>query len=184
MSTVEDNEIGGSHAMPLRALDEFEIVKGDPDIRGWEAVGADGSRLGRIVELLVDTDTLRVSQVMVDRDGVRHQVPIEAVQLQQGDKRAVIADATAMTEIPSHGNPRTDAVAAVTGLRNEELIERAESAAENPTDVEVERVPVVDGAMRASDLANDMVRLPTIDQEALVDQERLETEERPSPPDV
>lgn len=184
MSRVEDNEIGGSHAMPLRALDDVEIVKGDPDIRGWEAVGADGARVGRVVELLVDTATLRVSQVLVERDGVRHQVPIEAVQLQQGDKRAVIANVAAMKEVPSHGNPRTDAVAAATGLKNEDLIERAESRTDNPSDVEVERVPIVDGALRASDVAADMVRLPAIDEEALLDEERVDPEESAPPGNV
>lgn len=171
MSTVEGNEIGGSHAVPLRALDEFEVAKGYPDIRGWEAVGGGGEHLGKIVELLVDTDALRVSQVLVERDGVRHQVPVEAVELQQGEKRAVIGDAGAMREAPTHGNPRTDAVAAATGFRNEELIEQAAAGAgdSKPTDVEVERVPVVDGTLRASDVAANVVRLPVVQADELVD---------------
>jgi hypothetical protein len=168
MSTVEDNEIGGSDAMPLRALDHLEVAKGYPDIRGWEATDANGERVGKIVELLVDTDALRVSQVLLDCDGTRRQVPVEAVQLQQDSKRAVISDLAAMREAPSHGDPRTDAVAAATGFRNEELIERAsEPQAAGAADVEVERVPIMDGALRASDVAANAMRLPTIAEDAL-----------------
>ncbi|HET9425111.1 MAG TPA: hypothetical protein VFO55_07065 [Gemmatimonadaceae bacterium] len=173
MAIVEDNEIGGPRAMPLRALDDVEIAKGSPDIRGWEAVDANGAPLGRVVELLADTDALRVSHaVVVDREGTRHQVPIESVQLQDDAKRAVVSDVAAMQAIPTHGDPRTDAVSAATGFRNEELIEKAsEPLAPGQADVEVERVPVVDGAMRASDLAANEVRLPIVEAEALADRE-------------
>src|SRR5688500_3855622 len=128
MSTVEDSGIGGSQPMPLRALDQLEVAKGYPDIRGWEAIDGNGERVGRIVELLFDPDALSVCQVVVESDGALRKVSIEAVQLQQDAKQAVIGDLAAMREIPSHGDPRIDAVAAATGFRNEELIERASQA--------------------------------------------------------
>src|SRR4051794_25209541 len=125
MAIVDDNEVGGSDAMPLRALDQIEVAEGYPDIRGWVAVDAQGETIGRITELLVDTSALRVSQAVVEHGGSRSQVPIESVQLDPESRRATISETSAMREIATHGDPRVDAVAAATGFRNEALIEKA-----------------------------------------------------------
>jgi sporulation protein YlmC with PRC-barrel domain len=40
----------------VEELSGFEIVVGDPDVRGWEVVGRDGRRVGEVKDLLVDTE--------------------------------------------------------------------------------------------------------------------------------
>ncbi|HEX3556162.1 MAG TPA: PRC-barrel domain-containing protein [Thermoanaerobaculia bacterium] len=60
-----------SHTLkPLGRLHDYEIVEGDPDVRGWAVVGADGRKVGEVSDLLVDTDAGRVRylDVAVDAD--------------------------------------------------------------------------------------------------------------------
>jgi hypothetical protein len=55
----------------LRQLDDYVIADGDPDIRGWEVKSAAslGERaVGRVEDLIVDLDTLRVRYMLVCLD--------------------------------------------------------------------------------------------------------------------
>jgi len=52
----------------LDDLDEYEVADGDPDIRGWEVIAGDGTTLGRIDELIVDPDALKVRYIDIDAD--------------------------------------------------------------------------------------------------------------------
>ncbi|MBW8874598.1 MAG: PRC-barrel domain-containing protein [Acidobacteria bacterium] len=60
----------GHTLKPLSRLHAYEIVEGDPDVRGWAVVGADGRKVGEVSDLLVDTDAGRVRylDVAVDTD--------------------------------------------------------------------------------------------------------------------
>ena len=46
--------------VPLNRLGDLEVADGDPDVRGWSVVSADGTRIGEVDELLVDTDAMKV----------------------------------------------------------------------------------------------------------------------------
>jgi photosynthetic reaction center H subunit len=55
----------------LRQLDDYVIADGDPEIRGWEVKSAAslGERaVGRVEDLIVDLDTLRVRYMLVCLD--------------------------------------------------------------------------------------------------------------------
>ena len=54
----------------LQELDhsKFEIVKGDPDIRGWDVRYKNGEKIGSIEELIFDTKAKKVRYMIVDLD--------------------------------------------------------------------------------------------------------------------
>lgn len=64
----------GSSAAPsgrmgaLGDLDNFEIAKDIPDPRGWDVMTADGSKIGKVHELIVDTGALRTRYIDVSLD--------------------------------------------------------------------------------------------------------------------
>jgi len=61
--------VGGGRLMaPLGDLDNFEIAKNIPDPRGWDVMTADGSRIGKVHELIVDTGALRTRYIDVSLD--------------------------------------------------------------------------------------------------------------------
>jgi hypothetical protein len=163
MST--ENQAGGTlghtTSIPLRALANYEVADGYPDIRGWEVVTAAGDGAGRVEELLVDTDALRVSHVVVTANGRRTMVPVDKVELQADGRRIFVSDTAAMRDVPTSGNPRTDAVAAAIGVDPEVLtVDAKEEEAER-------RRPIVDGAVRAEDLARNELRVPLLGVESL-----------------
>jgi sporulation protein YlmC with PRC-barrel domain len=54
----------------LQELDHsnFEIVKGEPDIRGWDVRYRDGEKIGSVEELILDTKEKKVRYMVVDLD--------------------------------------------------------------------------------------------------------------------
>ncbi len=47
----------------------FEMVKGDPDIRGWKAVNAANQQIGKVKELLFDVQAHKIRYLIIDVDG-------------------------------------------------------------------------------------------------------------------
>jgi hypothetical protein len=68
-----DAAVPGTPVTPLRSLHNFKVAEGDPDVRGWDVLGADGRKMGEVDELLVDTRGLRVRYLDVTLD-------LEAIQ--------------------------------------------------------------------------------------------------------
>jgi len=54
----------------LQELDrsDFEIVKGEPDIRGWDVKDARGQKIGEVEELIIDATEKKVRYMVVDLD--------------------------------------------------------------------------------------------------------------------
>jgi len=84
-----------SNLMPLNRLDDFKVADGYQDVRGWSVVGQDGDKIGKVDDLLVDTNARQVRYLGVDLDrgllsGRSHSghvlIPIENVQLDRKDK--------------------------------------------------------------------------------------------------
>jgi sporulation protein YlmC with PRC-barrel domain len=82
----------GVRIAPLGELKDFEVAKGYPDIRGWRVDAADGRKVGKVRELLVDVDTMRTRYLSIrldsdlaasptDRDAL---VPIGSAQISDG----------------------------------------------------------------------------------------------------
>ncbi|GAA4366536.1 hypothetical protein GCM10023185_37750 [Hymenobacter saemangeumensis] len=52
----------------LRDLTDFEVADGNPDVRGWTVRGADGKALGRVYELIVEPEALKVRYLDIELD--------------------------------------------------------------------------------------------------------------------
>ena len=54
----------------LQELDhsDFEIVKGEPDIRGWDVRNSRGQKIGEVEELIIDAQQKKVRYMIVDLD--------------------------------------------------------------------------------------------------------------------
>ena len=95
---------------PLSELDGFKVAKGDPDVRGWDVVASDGTEVGEVEDLLVDTISMKVRYLDVelddDRFGVddRHVlVPIGQARLDDdNDDVLVNMDANAFASLPPY----------------------------------------------------------------------------------
>ncbi len=80
-------------------MDNVEVAKDDPDIRGWDVTTGDGQDLGEVKDLLVDTRTMKVHAVEVELEGSRFNwndnrrvvVPIESLRVNRDDDEVVIS---------------------------------------------------------------------------------------------
>jgi len=52
----------------LDELDDFKVAEGDPDVRGWDVVAADGRKIGEVEHLIADTRAMRVRYLEVELD--------------------------------------------------------------------------------------------------------------------
>lgn len=88
---------------PLGDLDNFEIAKNIPDPRGWDVMTSDGSKIGKVHELIVDTNARRTRyiDVSLDRKALKLEsdrdvlIPIGDAQLDSSADEVVIGGLTA-----------------------------------------------------------------------------------------
>jgi hypothetical protein len=78
---------------------EFHVSKGSSDPRGWKVLGGDGAKLGKVIELIVDREDMRVRYLDVDVDEKklklevidRHVlVPVDRARLDHKHKAVVL----------------------------------------------------------------------------------------------
>jgi sporulation protein YlmC with PRC-barrel domain len=83
----------------LQELDrsDFEVVKGEPDIRGWDVKNSTGQKIGEVEELIVDAQQKKVRYMVVDMDDNElkldhHKVliPIGLAELDKKDDDVVL----------------------------------------------------------------------------------------------
>lgn len=87
----------------LKELDrsDFELVKEEPDIRGWDVRNRDGYKLGSVEELIIDTEIKKVRYMVVDLDEnelkLSHRkilIPIGLAELHETDDDVLIPSLT------------------------------------------------------------------------------------------
>lgn len=98
--------------IPLDQLDDFQVAEGDPDVRGWDVLSADGRRIGEVDNLLVDTHAMKVRYLDVDIDDDllvdetdRHiLIPIGYARLDEKDDQIFVdaLDSTNLRQIPAY----------------------------------------------------------------------------------
>jgi uncharacterized protein (TIGR02271 family) len=59
---------GGSHLGRLRDMDDYKVADGYPDITGWDVKASDGTKIGEVKDLVVDTQAMRARYVDVELD--------------------------------------------------------------------------------------------------------------------
>jgi len=57
-----------SGLVPLRLLPGYRIADGAPDVRDWGVVAGDGTRVGRVADLVVDTQAETIRYLVVSED--------------------------------------------------------------------------------------------------------------------
>ena len=106
----EDRARGTPQIAPLSELDDFKVAEGDPDIRGWDVLAADGTKVGEVEDLLVDTVQMKVRYLDVELDDDRFGVDDRHVLLPVGQARLdddkddvlVELDADAFASLPPY----------------------------------------------------------------------------------
>lgn len=56
------------HLARLGDLNDYEVADDDPDVRGWDVVDQQGMSMGRVDELIVDQEALKVRYLAVKLD--------------------------------------------------------------------------------------------------------------------
>jgi hypothetical protein len=76
-----DEALPGSALVPLGRLRNYRVAAGDPDVRGWRVLGADGWAIGEVDDILVDTEAMRARylDVTLDEDSPRVQPSAEVL---------------------------------------------------------------------------------------------------------
>lgn len=81
---------------------DYEIVDGEPDIRGWDVRDAAGKRLGEVDDLIFDRQDNRVRYVVLDLNGNDYDledrdvlVPIGLAELHKSDDDVILSNVTA-----------------------------------------------------------------------------------------
>jgi sporulation protein YlmC with PRC-barrel domain len=109
----DDTSIAPGMLVPLSKIeDEYMLPDPLPDFRGWKVTLPDGRRVGKVSDLIVDTDQLVVKyiEVKVDKDLVGGDeesyrlVPIAAARLDDNDEAVVIGrlPGTSLADTPQH----------------------------------------------------------------------------------
>ncbi|HWI90326.1 MAG TPA: PRC-barrel domain-containing protein [Flavisolibacter sp.] len=97
----------------LQELDrsDFEIVQGEPDIRGWDVRNSRGQKIGEVEELIVDAQQKKVRYMVVDLDDnelkLDHKkvlVPIGLAQLHEKDDDVILPNVQGehFTSLPAY----------------------------------------------------------------------------------
>ncbi len=98
--------------VPLSDLDDFKVAEGDPDVRGWEVRGAGSVKIGKVDDLLVDTEAEKVRYLSVElqedlirgRDDRHVLIPIGSAVLHEDDDHVLVSGLTTarVTDLPSY----------------------------------------------------------------------------------
>ncbi len=65
----------------LDDMDELQVADGDPDVRGWDVRLADGEKIGKVKDLIIDTGLMKVRYI---------EAEIDKETLNASDDRAVL----------------------------------------------------------------------------------------------
>ncbi len=96
---------------------DFEIVDGEPDIRGWDVKDASGKQIGEVEELIFDYESRKVRYLVVDLeendfdlDDREVLVPIGVAQLHGDDDDVILSGVTAeqLRSLPEYDEDRFD----------------------------------------------------------------------------
>jgi sporulation protein YlmC with PRC-barrel domain len=118
-----DNSV--DRIISLDQSNDFQVVEGEPDVRGWGVFGADGRRIGEVHDLLVDTGAMKVRYLDVEADPALFTdesdhhilIPIGYARLDEVDDRIQVdaLDSGRVPDLPeySHGRLTEDFAAEV-----------------------------------------------------------------------
>jgi photosynthetic reaction center H subunit len=85
----------------LDDISELQVADGDPDIRGWDVRTADGEKIGKVKDLIVDTGLMKVRYIeaSIDKDVLnasddrRVLIPIGSARLDDDEDDVYLSSA-------------------------------------------------------------------------------------------
>lgn len=95
---MKHSEHMDDHLKSLSDVSDYRVESGDPDPRGYAIETADGRAIGRVDDLVIDTQAMKVRYLVVDPSGVpgdtssggRHVlVPVADVEVREDTRRVV-----------------------------------------------------------------------------------------------
>ncbi len=109
---------GDPQIVPMSEAKDFKVRREEPDLRGWNVFGADGERVGKVADLLVDPAAMKVAYLDVDlhddlyklKDDRHVLVPTDAVDLRQRGQDVWVRDVNAagIARLPAYGGGHLD----------------------------------------------------------------------------
>lgn len=97
---MSENAIVNGNLKELHSSD-FEIRDGEPDIRGWKVKNNLNKVIGKVIELLFDTESLRIRYIILDLEGKPLNllsrdviIPIGLAVLDKEDKQVLLPEVT------------------------------------------------------------------------------------------
>lgn len=99
---VANYNVYTTHLYPLSKANDFKVASEYPDVRGWDIVGGDGLKLGKVHDLIVDIEQKRVRYLDVDLkkdlfpDNKRYQIliPLGVAILNRDDHNVIVTQIT------------------------------------------------------------------------------------------
>lgn len=138
-TTMEAAPPSDSRIVPLSELHSYKIASGDPDVRGWPVVAADGKTIGEVDGLLVDAAALKVRYLDVALGDAAGSGATAAADVPPSPPDKVTADApvtigtgiVGTPGLPTYGTvTATGAMAGVPPLASEPLVRESVAAEE------------------------------------------------------
>ncbi|WP_062543697.1 PRC-barrel domain-containing protein [Rufibacter tibetensis] len=109
---------GLARLAPLHDLKDFKVANNNMDVRGWEVIGSDGKRIGKVDDLIVDRELMKVryldidvdkEHVLVDTDPRHILIPIGAAQLDDDSDQVFVGlDQMALARFPFYKGGAVD----------------------------------------------------------------------------
>jgi len=96
---------------------DFEMLDGEPDIRGWDVKDAAGKQLGEVEELIFDYESRKVRYLVVDLEDNDYElddkqvlVPIGIAELHESDDDVILTAVTPaqLNALPEYNEDRFD----------------------------------------------------------------------------
>jgi hypothetical protein len=97
---------------------DFEIVDGQPDIRGWDVRNQQGQKLGEVDELILDAQSRKVRYIVLDTDDNELDlddkevlIPIGMAELHEKDDDVILENVTEqhLRSLPEYDSDHLDA---------------------------------------------------------------------------
>ena len=106
----------GHHIERVDRMDDVRVAKNDPDPRGWEVIGRDGTKIGKVEHLLGDRDSMKVAYLVMKLDSkivkdTRHAlIPAGHAAVDSKRKRVRVSalDKTRAAKLPKHVDGELD----------------------------------------------------------------------------
>ncbi len=99
--TTNNVHIYRNHILPLSRCEEYQVADDSYDVRGWDILGSDGQKFGKVHELLIDINAMKVRYLDIninndfledDDDDLQMIVPIGTAILNGDDKNVILAE--------------------------------------------------------------------------------------------